>query len=90
MDNKEKQNNTETLNGKILTGKVLSDKMTDTITVKVVRYTKHPKYQKFIKKAKKFKVHDAGNTAKIGDKVRIAETTPISKEKRFKLIEIIK
>jgi small subunit ribosomal protein S17 len=90
MDKKETKNNTEMQNGKILSGEVLSDKMTDTIVVKVVRYTKHPKYQKFIKKAKKFKAHDAGNTAQIGDKVRIAETTPISKDKRFKLIEIIK
>jgi small subunit ribosomal protein S17 len=90
MDNIDTKNNNETTNGKILSGEVLSDKMTDTITVKVVRYTKHPKYQKFIKKAKKYKAHDAGNTAKIGDKVKIIETKPISKEKRFKLMEILK
>lgn len=90
MDKKETQKNNETNNGKVLSGEVLSDKMTDTIVVKVVRYTKHPKYQKFVKIAKKYKAHDAGNTAKIGDKVKIAETTPMSKEKRFKLIEILK
>jgi small subunit ribosomal protein S17 len=78
------------LNGKILDGVVTSDKMTDTIVVKVTRYTKHPKYQKYVTSAKKYKAHDAGNTAKIGDKVKIAETRPISKEKRFTLIEILK
>jgi len=71
---------------KILSGTVVSDKMKDTIVVSVERYEKHPKYAKFIKRRKKFKVHDAGNTAKIGDKVRIVETRPISKDKSFKLL----
>jgi small subunit ribosomal protein S17 len=86
------KNNTETTqqNGKILSGVVVSDKMQDTIVVKVTRYTKHPKYGKFLNSAKKYQVHDAGNTAKIDDKVTIAEVKPISKNKRFTLIEIIK
>ena len=71
---------------KILSGIVVSDKMKDTIVVSVESYKKHPKYQKFIKRSKKFKAHDAGNTAKIGDKVSIAETRPISKDKHFKLV----
>ncbi len=71
---------------KILSGTVVSDKMKDTIVVLVERYEKHPRYGKFIKKRKKFKVHDFGNTAKIGDKVQIIETRPISKEKSFKLL----
>ena len=71
---------------KILSGTVVSDKMKDTIVVLVERYEKHPKYGKFIKQRKKFKVHDSGNTAKIGDKVQIIETRPISKEKSFKLL----
>ena len=71
---------------KILSGTVVSDKMKDTIVVLVERYEKHPRYGKFIRKRKKFKVHDAGNTAKIGDKVQIIETRPISKEKSFKLL----
>jgi len=71
---------------KILTGTVISDKMKDTVVVLVERYAKHPKYGKFIKKRKKFKVHDIGNTAKIGDKVQIVETRPISKDKSFKLL----
>ena len=71
---------------KILSGTVVSDKMKDTIVVLVERYDKHPKYGKFIKKRKKFKAHDQGNTAKIGDKVQIVETRPISKAKSFKLL----
>jgi small subunit ribosomal protein S17 len=69
-------------NGKVLEGIVSSDKMTDTIVVDVLRYHKHPKYGKFINTRKKYKAHDAGNTAKIGDKVVIAETTPLSKDKK--------
>lgn len=72
--------------GKVLSGVVVSDKMTDTIVVKVTRYTKNPKYGKYQKIAKKYHVHDAGNTAKIGDQVSIVETRPISKKKNFKLI----
>ena len=72
---------------KILSGTVVSNKMKDTIVVSVERYEKHPKYEKFIKKRKKFKAHDVGNTAKVGDKVNIEETKPISKDKHFKLIE---
>ncbi|MEX2013382.1 MAG: 30S ribosomal protein S17 [Parcubacteria group bacterium] len=71
---------------KILSGTVVSNKMKDTIVVSVGRYEKHPRYGKFIKRRKKFKAHDAGNTAKIGDKVQIVETRPISKDKSFKLL----
>lgn len=69
-----------------LEGVVVSDKMQDTIVVKVVRFVKHPKYGKFQKLAKKFKADDKGNTAKIGDKVAIEECRPISKDKHFKLV----
>ncbi|MDO8729361.1 MAG: 30S ribosomal protein S17 [bacterium] len=71
---------------KIFSGTVVSNKMKDTIVVSVERYEKHPRYAKFIKRRKKFKVHDLGNTAKIGDTVQIVETRPISKDKNFKLI----
>lgn len=71
---------------KILSGTVVSNKMKDTVVVMVERYKKHPRYSKFIKRRKKFKTHDLGNTAKIGDKVRIIETRPISKDKNFKLL----
>ncbi|OHA88594.1 MAG: 30S ribosomal protein S17 [Candidatus Zambryskibacteria bacterium RIFCSPHIGHO2_02_FULL_43_14] len=71
---------------KILSGTVVSTKMKDTIVVSVERYEKHPKYEKFIKRRKKFKAHDTGNIAKVGDKVQIIETKPISKDKHFKLV----
>lgn len=71
---------------RVLEGIVVSDKMQDTIVVKVVRFVKHPKYGKFQKLAKKFKADDKGNTAKIGDKVAIEECRPISKDKHFKLV----
>ncbi|MDO8589804.1 MAG: 30S ribosomal protein S17 [bacterium] len=70
----------------IFSGTVVSDKMKDTIVVSVERYEKHPRYSKFIRRRKKFKVHDAGNTAKVGDKVQIIATRPISKDKSFKLL----
>ena len=73
--------------GKVLTGVVVSDKMKDTVVVKVQRFVKHPKIGKYIKIAKRFKAHDAGNTAKVGDKVVIKETRPISKDKHFVLIK---
>ncbi len=71
---------------KILSGVVVSDKMKDTVVVLVERYVKHPKYHKFMNLRKKFKAHDAGNTKKIGDKVTIRETRPISKDKHFEVI----
>lgn len=82
-------NNDTTIKSKkrVLTGLVTSDKMTDTITVKVDRYVKLPKYNKYVTISKKFKAHDAGNTAKIGDKVSIIETAPISKDKHFTLVK---
>ncbi len=73
--------------GKVLSGKIVSTKMKDTIVVQVERYTKHPKYGKFLKRQKKFKVHDAGNKHKEGEVVQIIETKPISKDKRFMVLE---
>lgn len=71
---------------KIFSGKVVSDKMKDTIVVLVDSYKKHPIYEKYVKKQKKFKAHDFGNKHKIGDNVRIRETKPISKDKHFIVI----
>ncbi len=73
----------ENKQGKILDGVVVKAAMTDTCTVLVERYVKHPKYKKFMKLSKKFLVHNPGNTAKVGEKVSIRETRPISKRKRF-------
>ena len=79
--------NTTEKKGKILSGVVVSTKMKDTVVVLVQRFVKHPKYGKYVKIAKKFKAHDEGNTAKIGDKVNIKEVKPISKTKNFILIK---
>ncbi len=70
-------------------GKVLSNKMQKTITVAVDRKVKHPIYGKFVNKTTKFKAHDEENTAGIGDTVRIMETRPLSKDKRWRLVEVI-
>ena len=70
-----------------MTGVVTSDKMKDTVVVKVSRFVKHPKYGKYISKKKKFKADDKGNTKKIGDKVMIEECRPISKDKHFVVIQ---
>lgn len=72
--------------GKTLQGVVVSDKMDKTVVVSVSRFVKHPLYGKFYKVSKKYKAHDEGNTKKIGDKVEIIETRPISKDKRFKVL----
>jgi small subunit ribosomal protein S17 len=94
MFNKKKQKNTEEKqvqenNGKVLTGVVTSNKMDKTAVVRVDQYKKHPKYQKFISSKKSYKIHDEENSLNIGDKVEIVETNPISKDKRFKLLNII-
>lgn len=75
---------------KIYSGIVTSDKMQKTRIVKITRLAKHAKYGKIMKRYSKFKVHDEKNITKIGDLVRIEETRPLSKEKHFRLIEIIK
>lgn len=72
-----------------LVGKVVSSKNDKTITVLVDTYKKHPLYGKRVKQSKKYAAHDENNKAKIGDKVRIIETKPISKTKRFKLVEVL-
>ena len=69
-------------------GVVVKRAMKDTATVQVERYVKHPKYKKFQRRSKKFLVHDPGNTAEIGDKVKIRETRPISKRKRFVIVKV--
>ena len=72
-----------------LIGVVVSDKMDKTITVKVETYKKDPLYNKRVKYSKKYTAHDENNTAKIGDKVRLVATRPLSKTKRYELVEVI-
>lgn len=74
---------------KVQIGKVVSDKMDKTIVVAVETYKKHDLYHKRIKYTKKYKAHDENNQAKIGDTVRIMETRPLSKDKRFRLVEVV-
>jgi small subunit ribosomal protein S17 len=70
-------------------GVVVSDKMTKTITVLVNRKVKHPKYGKFVNMSKKYSVHDETNDCNVGDTVKIMETRPLSKNKCWRLVEII-
>lgn len=74
---------------KTLSGVVVSDKMDKTVVVKVDRAVKHHMYLKTIKKSSKFKAHDEGNSCHVGDKVVIEETRPISKDKRWKVKEVV-
>jgi len=74
---------------KILTGKVFSFKTPKTVIIEVEFSHSHPLYKKVVRKTKKYKVHNENLTVEIGDKVKIRETRPISKDKRFKLIEVL-
>jgi small subunit ribosomal protein S17 len=74
---------------KVRVGKVVSDKMDKTIVVAVETAKKHPLYGKTMKRTKKFKAHDENNVAKIGDIVKIMETRPLSKDKRWRLVEVV-
>lgn len=74
---------------KVRTGKVVSDKMEKTVVVAVESLTSHPLYHRTIRQTKKFKAHDEENSCRIGDTVRIMETRPLSKDKRWRVVEII-
>ncbi|GGJ01015.1 30S ribosomal protein S17 [Alicyclobacillus cellulosilyticus] len=74
---------------KVRVGKVVSDKMDKTIVVAVEERVMHPLYGKTVRRTKKFKAHDERNEARVGDIVRIMETRPLSKEKRWRLVEIV-
>ena len=80
----------QTKNIRTLTGTVVSDKMHKTAVVLFERKVKHPKYGKFIKKSTKYKIHDEDNKCKIGDIVTITEVRPISKDKSWKLVDILR
>ncbi len=75
---------------KTLVGEVVSDKMDKTVVVRTVSRVPHPRFGKIIKQTAKFHAHDEKNEAKTGDKVRIAETRPLSKTKRWRLVEVLK
>jgi small subunit ribosomal protein S17 len=81
---KEKQRNRKTL-----VGTVVSNKMEKTIVVRIERRKLHPLYKKYITRSKKIKAHDEGNLCQIGDRVKVIESRPLSKEKRWRLLEIL-
>ncbi|AUN12863.1 30S ribosomal protein S17 [[Clostridium] sordellii] len=74
---------------KVRVGRVVSNKMDKTIVVSVEDFVRHPLYNKPVKRTKKFKAHDENNVCSIGDRVRIMETRPLSKDKRFRLVDVI-
>ena len=75
---------------KVRIGRVVSDKMDKTVVVAVESFIKHPLYGKRVRKTKKYKAHDENNMCRVGDEVKIIETRPLSKEKRWRVVEIIK
>jgi len=75
---------------KRLVGSVVSDKMDKTVVVRVERLVRHPRYGKVLRRAKKYKAHDAKNECRVGDVVRIVESRPLSREKRWAVEEIVK
>ncbi|MCD5406140.1 MAG: 30S ribosomal protein S17 [Desulfotomaculum sp.] len=75
---------------KVRHGRVVSDKMNKTIVVAVESFTSHPLYRKTMRQTKKYKAHDEENTCRIGDEVKIMETRPLSKDKCWRLIEILR
>jgi small subunit ribosomal protein S17 len=74
---------------KVREGIVVSNKMDKTVVVAVVERVRHPRYAKFVQRTKKLYVHDEGNDANIGDRVRVMETRPLSKQKRWRISEIL-
>ena len=74
---------------KTRTGKVISDKMDKTIVVAIENHVKHPLYKKIVKDTYKLKAHDENNECRIGDTVKVMETRPLSKDKRWRLVEIV-
>lgn len=74
---------------KVRTGRVVSDKMDKTVVVAVETMVRHPLYQRIVRRTTKFKAHDEENTCRAGDKVKIMETRPISRDKRWRVVEIL-
>ena len=70
-------------------GRVVSDKMDKTVVVAIIDNVKHPLYKKIVKRTVRLKAHDENNTCKVGDRVEVMETRPLSKDKRWRLVEII-
>jgi small subunit ribosomal protein S17 len=74
---------------KVREGVVVSNKMNKTIVISIVERVRHPRYSKFVQRTKKLYAHDEANDAQIGDRVRVMETRPMSKQKRWRLVEVL-
>ena len=74
---------------KVRVGKVMSDKMDKTVTVQIERLVQHPTYKRYIRRRKMYSIHDEENTCRVGDTVRFMETRPLSKNKRWRLVEVM-
>ena len=74
---------------RVLAGTVVSDRMDKTIVVLVSSQKRHPMYEKYIRRSKRVKAHDADNACRIGDRVRVVESRPLSRDKRWRLLEIL-
>ena len=74
---------------KTTVGRVVSDKMDKTIVVLIEDSVKHPLYNKVVKRSRRLKAHDENNEARVGDRVKVMETRPLSKDKRYRLVEIV-
>jgi len=88
--NKEQETQQETKNVSTLKGVVVSVKMQKTVVVSVDRFVKHPKYGKYIKRSKRYKAHNESGEVKEGDIVTIQETSPISKDKTYKVVNVVR
>jgi small subunit ribosomal protein S17 len=89
MNNNSTTNSVERTARKLRVGVVVSDKMQKTVVVQIDRRMPHPVYGKMVTRTKRLKAHDEENSAKVGDTVRIMETRPLSKDKRWRLVEIV-
>lgn len=76
-------------NRKVFVGRVVSDKMNKTVIVAVESYRRHPLYKKLVRKTKKYAAHDEENRCRVGDVVKIVETRPLSRTKRWRVVEIL-
>jgi small subunit ribosomal protein S17 len=89
MNNASAENGAQRAARKLRVGVVVSDKMQKTVVVQIDRRMPHPVYGKMVTRSKRLKAHDEENSAKVGDTVRIMETRPLSKDKRWRLVEIV-
>lgn len=83
------ENATDRGRRKLMTGRVVSDSMQKTVVVTIERLVKHPEYGKYVRRRNRFKVHDEKDECKVGDVIRFMETRPLSKDKRWRLVDFV-